>query len=163
MPVAFGPFNGPLHFFRSKLPRWPLASAVHVSGTPHVKIRLASSKPAANLSVWLVALPWTESRDINDHLINRGWADPQNHESLSKSEPLVPGKFYDVAFDLEPDDQIIPAGKRIGLMIFSSDHDFTLWPEPGTKLELDLAGASRDFPVVGGEEAGEKAVGSGSR
>ena len=46
-------------------------------------------------------------------------------------EPLQPGKFYQLTFDLEPDDQIIPAGKRIGLMIFSSDRDFTVWPKPG--------------------------------
>jgi hypothetical protein len=30
------------------------------------------------------------------------------------------------AFDLQPDDQVIEAGQRIGLMIFSSDRDFTL-------------------------------------
>src|SRR5690606_6226421 len=37
----------------------PLTEAVHISGTPRVTIRLASSKPAANLSVGLVALPRT--------------------------------------------------------------------------------------------------------
>jgi X-Pro dipeptidyl-peptidase len=143
----------------------PLATPVHTSGTPHVKLRLACSKPAANLSVWLVELPWTDGRDINDRLVNRGWADPQNRESLSKSEPLVPGQYYDVQFDLQPDDQVIAAGKRLALMVFSSDRDFTLWPEPGTELKLDLAGVSLDFPVVGGSEAWEKAagIGSGSR
>jgi X-Pro dipeptidyl-peptidase len=29
-------------------------------------------------------------------------------------------------FDLQADDRVIPAGKRIGLMIFSSDRDFSL-------------------------------------
>jgi X-Pro dipeptidyl-peptidase len=141
----------------------PLAAPVHTSGTPHVKLRLASSKAAANLTVWIVELPYADGRNINDHLVNRGWADPQNRESLSKSEPLVPGQFYDVQFDLQPDDQVIAAGKRLALMVFSSDKDFTLWPEPGTKLEVDLAGCSLDFPVVGGKEAWEKAVGSGTR
>jgi X-Pro dipeptidyl-peptidase len=141
----------------------PLAAPLHTSGTPRVKLRLASSKAAANLTVWIVELPWTDGRDINDHLVNRGWADPQNRESLSKSEPLVPGQFYDVQFDLQPDDQVIPAGKRLALMVFSSDKEFTLWPEPGTKLELDLAGVSLDFPVVGGKEAWEKAVAGGVR
>jgi hypothetical protein len=75
----------------------------------------------------------------------------------------VPGQFYDVAFDLQPDYQVIPAGKRLALMVFSSDKDFTLWPEPGTKLEADLAGTSLDFPVVGGKEAWEKAVAGGVR
>ncbi len=136
-----------------------LTEAVHISGTPRVTIRLASSKPAANLSVWLVALPWEGSSNITDDLITRGWADPQNRESIRESEPLVPGQFYEVSFDLQPDDQVIPAGQRIGLMIFSSDRDFTLWPSPGTELTVDLAGTRLELPVVGGEAALKKALG----
>jgi len=131
----------------------PFTKPVHLSGTPRVRIRLSCSKPAANLSVWLVSLPWNGGRSLNDDLINRGWADPQNHLSLTEGEPLVPGKFYDVSFELQPDDQVIPASERIALMIFSSDRDFTLWPDPGTKLTIDLAATSLDLPVVGGAEA----------
>lgn len=136
-----------------------LAEPVHISGTPRVRIRLASSKPAANLSVWLVALPWTGGPNITDDVITRGWTDPQNRGSLRESEPLVPGRFYDVTFDLQPDDQVIPAGQRIGLMIFSSDRDFTLWPKPGTELIVDLAGTWLELPVVGGEAALRRALG----
>ncbi len=127
-----------------------LARPVHVSGTPRVTVRLAADRPAANLSVWLVSLPWSDGAPITDNLITRGWADPQNHSSLTEGRPLVPGELYDVAFDLQPDDQIIPAGQRIGLMIFSSDRDFTLWPEPGTELTIDLDGTFLELPVVGG-------------
>jgi X-Pro dipeptidyl-peptidase len=132
-----------------------LTQPVHLSGIPSVTIRLACSKPAANLSVWLVALPWTEGRTVRstDNIINRGWADPQNYKSLRASEPLVPGKFYDLTFNLQPDDQVIPAGKRIAVMIFSSDRDFTLWPEPGTEITVDLDGTTIVLPVVGGAEA----------
>ena len=131
-----------------------LAQPVHLSGTPRVTIRLASSKPAANLSIWLVSLPWTEGRNakITDNIITRGWADPQNYRSLTESEPLVPGRFYEMTFDLQPDDQIIPKGQQIGLMIFSSDRDFTLWPAPGTELTVDLDSTSIVLPVVGGAE-----------
>ena len=66
-----------------------LKQPLHLSGTSQIKIRLASSKPAANLSVWVVSLPWTNSNRINDNIITRGWADPQNHKSLTESEPLV--------------------------------------------------------------------------
>jgi X-Pro dipeptidyl-peptidase len=144
-----------------------LSEAVHVSGMARVTIRLASSKPAANLSVWLVSLPWTETRTrggemiIRGGLITRGWADPQNHRSITESEPLVPGQFYELTFDLQPDDQIIQAGQRIGLMIFSSDRDFTLWPEPGTELTVDLDGTSLELPVVGGMEALRRGLGEG--
>jgi X-Pro dipeptidyl-peptidase len=88
---------------------------------------------------------------ITDNIITRGWADLQNHRSLTKSEPLVPGKFYEMSFELEPDDQIIPAGKQIGLMIFSSDKEFMLHPMPGTELTIDLDGTEVTIPVVGGK------------
>ncbi|WP_421978936.1 Xaa-Pro dipeptidyl-peptidase [Roseivirga seohaensis] len=137
-----------------------LTAPVHISGTVKVSIKLASSKPAANLSVWLVSLPWREGRNskITDNLITRGWADPQNYKSLRESEPLVPGKFYEMSFDLQPDDQIIAAGQQIGVMIMSSDREFTLWPAPGTELTVDLDGTSISIPIVGGTAAFEKAV-----
>lgn len=136
----------------------PLTAPLHVSGTPQLKIRLACSKPATNLSVWLVELPWTDTARINDHLITRGWADPQNDQSLSKSHPLEPGRFYELQFDLQPDDQVIEAGKRVALMIFASDWDFTLRPPPGTELTVDLDATSLELPVVGGGEAFGKAI-----
>lgn len=138
-----------------------LAEPVHLSGTPKVTIRLASSVPAANLSVWLVSLPWTEGRVPRGGLITRGWADPQNHSSLTSGEPLVPGEFVQVTFDLQPDDQVIPAGQRIGLMIFSSDREFTLWPPPGTELTVDLDGTSIELPLVGGPPALRAAIEGG--
>ena len=106
-----------------------------------------------------MSLPWTEGASINGNLITRGWADPQNAASLRESAPLVPGEFVELAFDLQPDDQIIPAGQQIGLMIFSSDADFTLHPEPGTRLTVDLAGTALDLPVVGGRAALARALG----
>lgn len=131
-----------------------LSRGVHISGIPKITVRLSSSKPAANLSVWLVSLPWTKGRKtkITDNLINRGWADPQNYKSLTESSPLVPGKFYEVSFNLMPDDQIIPAGQQIGLLIFSSDREFTLWPSPGTELTIDLDNTFLTLPIVGGEK-----------
>ena len=144
-----------------------LAAPVHISGTARVTLRLASSAAAANLSVYLVQLPFADGPIGTSNLITRGWADPANARSLrrggdyhamEREEPLVPGRFVDLTFDLQPDDQIIPAGKRIGLMIFSSDRDFTLWPKPGTRLSVDLAGTRIAIPVVGGRAALEAAT-----
>ena len=133
----------------------PLKENIHLSGISTIKIKLASSKPAANLSVWMVSLPWTEGRNskITDNIITRGWADPQNYKSITESESLKPGKFYEMSFDLIPDDQIIPKGQQIGLMIFSSDKDYTLHPEPGTELTIDLDETYISIPVVSGEAA----------
>ncbi len=138
-----------------------LKAPLHLSGAPRVRIRLSSDRAAANLSVWLVTLPWVESKQKLANLVTRGWADPQNSRSLTESQPLVPGQFYELSFELEPDDQIVPAGKRLALMVFSSDHDFTLWPAAGTKLTLDLDSTSLELPIVGGAAALEAALGAG--
>ena len=132
-----------------------LTKDIHISGIPKITVTLSSNKPAANLSVWLVSLPWQEGRrsKITDNLINRGWADPQNYKSLTESEPLEKGKFYSITFELNPDDQVIKKGQQIGLMIFSSDKEFTLQPEPGTELIVKLDETSLMLPIVGGEEA----------
>ena len=136
-----------------------LQEDLHLSGTSKLSIRLASSKPAANLSVWVVSLPWQEGGKITDNIITRGWADPQNYRSLTESEPLKPGKFYKLSFDLQPDDQVIPKGQKIGVMIFSSDRDFTLWPKAGTHLTVDLDQTVIEMPVLGGGTAAKKAFG----
>ena len=138
-----------------------LTAPVHLSGTARVTISVASSKAAANLSVWLVELPWpaTASGPMNPNgIITRGWADPQNARSMRAGQPLVPGQPVTVTFELEPDDQIVPAGKRIGLMIFSSDKDFTLWPQPGTQLTIGLDATSVTLPIVGGRAALDKSL-----
>ena len=145
-----------------------LTMPVHISGTARVTLRLAASKSAANLSVYLVQIPWTAGNISTSNLITRGWADPQNHSSLTKGgnydarargAALRPGQFVTLTFDLQPDDQIIPVGRRIGLMILSSDRDFTLWPKPGTELTIDLGASSIAVPMVGGEAAWRKAIG----
>ena len=157
-----------------------LQEDVHLSGWTTVTVRLAADAPYANLSVYLVSLPWTEGQEPTGGIITRGWADPANRSSLTgdrptdpsaaaldrvldhtrftTSEPLEPGEFVEVTFELEPDDQIVPAGQSIGLMIFSSDRDFTLRPDPGTVLSVDLSGTSIQLPVVGGAEALRRAL-----
>ena len=137
-----------------------LKEDLHISGIAKIKIRVASSKKAANLSVWLVSLPWNNGRKkkITDNIITRGWADPQNHSSLTDGQPLVPGEFYELDFELQPDDQVIAKGQQIGLMIFSSDKEFTLWPDPGTQLTIDLDQTVLSLPVVGGKDALFKAM-----
>ena len=140
-----------------------LSEDVHISGTASITLSLSSSAPAANLSVWLVSLPWDGERSDGDaaiynNIITRGWADPQNSKSISESHPLEPGNFYTLSFDFQPDDQIIPAGQKIGLMIFSSDQEFTLHPKSGTRLTVDLKKTGLTLPIVGGSDALQRAI-----
>jgi len=149
----------------------PLTDSLRISGTARVTVRVAADRPAANLSVWLVTLPYDSTRRGSASrvgVVTRGWADIQNHASLTRGgnydskrhgEPLVPGRYYDLTFDLEPDDQVIPAGRQLAVMIMSSDPEFTLWPRAGTRLMVDLAGTSFTLPVVGGGAALTRAGG----
>ena len=137
-----------------------LKEDLHISGLTSITIKAASSKKAVNLSVYLVSLPWNKSRSakITDNSITRGWADLQNHASLTESAPLKPGQFYEMTFNLQPDDQIIKKGQQIGLMLFSSDSEYTILPKPGTTLTINLKGTKLTLPIVGGESAFKKSV-----
>ena len=136
-----------------------LTDSVHLSGWTSITVRLAASKPAANLSVYLVALPTTHDSAAKVKLVTRGWADPQNYKSVTHGEPLVPGQFYTVHFNLQPEDRMIPAGTQLALMILSSDRGFTLRPPAGTQLTVDLDATSVVLPIVGGAAALDRALG----
>ncbi len=136
-----------------------LEQPLHLSGVSRVSMRLAADRPAANVTVYLVSLPWSDGWRKAGGGLTRGWADPQNATALETSAPLTPGQFVDLSFDLQPDDEIIPAGQRLGLLVFSSDPDFLIHPEAGTQLTLDQDALSIEIPIVGGEAALRAAFG----
>ncbi len=125
----------------------PLAEAIRLSGTPEVTIRAAFSKPKANLTAILVHYP---SGTGNGTILTRGWIDPENPNDPGVTEPITPGEYRTLTFDLQPKDSIVPAGRRLGLMIISSDREYTVRPAPGTEVAVDLAATSLRLPVVGG-------------
>ena len=128
----------------------PLTSPVRISGTPWLNLRMAFSKPKANLTGILISYP---AAGGNGTILSRGWLDPENRDSDRVSKPIVPGTFYDLRFDLQPKDMVIPAGRRLAVMILSSDNEHTLRPAPGTQLTLDTAASSIQLPIVGGGNA----------
>jgi X-Pro dipeptidyl-peptidase len=137
-----------------------LSADLHISGVPSVTVRLASSAPRANLSAALVRLPWpsasgctSSTRGTNTGVVTRGWTDPTNRQSLYRENLLESGEFVDVTFNMQGTDKIVRAGERLGLMIFSTDNEFSIRPQPGTELTVDLAGTSVEVPVVGGSLA----------
>ncbi|MEO7362704.1 MAG: CocE/NonD family hydrolase, partial [Gemmatimonadaceae bacterium] len=148
-----------------------LKDTVHLSGRTVVTLKLATNKPAVNLSVYLVTLPF-DSANIGSAgqrgVVTRDWADPQNYKSLTSDrdytsmthgEPLKPGQFYTMTFPLQADDQIILPGQQLAIMIFSSDAGFTMRPAPGSEITIDLDGSSFTLPVVGGKARLQAALG----
>ena len=122
---------------------------VRVSGTPSVRLRLMFDRPAANVTAVLV----DRAPDGSSHVITRGWADPQNRNSDSRTQPIRPGVPYRLTFELQPQDYVLDRGHRLEFVLLSSDHDFTLRPSPGTGVGLELTRSKVTLPVVGGEAA----------
>lgn len=127
-----------------------LPTDVHLSGTPHVRLRASvDNRNAANLTAVLVdyGAPGSDEQPV---MVTRGWMDPQNRVSASKTLPIKQGKEYWLGWDLEPDDYVFPAGHRIGLVVVSTDHDYTIRPLPGTHLTINPGLSTLELPIVGG-------------
>ena len=128
-----------------------LSRDVRISGTPRVSLRMSiDNRTAANLTAVLVDYGPAGSPPL---MVTRGWMDPQNRNSLWRSERVRPGKEYRFRWDLQPDDYVFKAGHRIGLVVVSTDFDYTLRPLPGTRLTLDPDDSEVTLPVVGGRPA----------
>ena len=61
---------------------------------------------------------------------------------------------------MQAKDAIVPAGRRLGLMVFSTDRHYHIRPAAGTQLGLDLAASSFTLPVVGGRDQFASATGT---
>ncbi len=126
-----------------------LDQPVVLSGTATARLRVSFSEPAANVSVGLVDV----DRNGQVRLVTEGWTDPQNRVSPAVTTPIHPGAVYDVSVALEPQQYLVATGHRIGLVLLSSDHDFTLRPPPGTRMSVHLGGTRLLLPVTGGRAA----------
>ena len=126
-----------------------LGEPLRLSGTPSVSLKLSVDRTKANLTALLVEYPATGAPKI----ITRGWADVENRSSSAVTEPITPGTAYGYDFDFEPKDYVFSAGSRIGVVIMSSDFEYTVRPAPGTELTLQPSASTVHLPLVGGMEA----------
>jgi X-Pro dipeptidyl-peptidase len=127
-----------------------LSRDVRLSGTPWVTLRMSvDNRTAANLTAVLVDY----GPGGTASMVTRGWMDPQNRNSLTRSDRVEPGERYSLRWDLQPDDHVFEAGHRIGLVVVSTDHDYTIRPKPGTQLTLAPSQSEISLPVVGGAGA----------
>jgi X-Pro dipeptidyl-peptidase len=126
-----------------------LGEPLRLSGTPSVSLNLSVDRPKANLTALLVEYPATGSPKI----ITRAWMDVENRGSAFLTEPIVPGEAYSFDFAFEPKDYVFAAGSRIGVVVMSSDFEYTVRPAPGTELTLSPSASTVHLPIVGGMEA----------
>ncbi len=112
-----------------------LSKSSLISGTPLVSLNLSVlNRKAANISVVLVEY----NKNGRGQIITRGWADPQNYRDQSKGELLIPGENYQLTFSLEPKQYRLSPGSKLGVILTSTDYDFTLRPKAGTQIQFNL-------------------------
>ena len=124
-----------------------LLSPIRISGTPTIQLTMAFSKAKANLTAHLISYP---AAGGNGTVISRGWIDPENRSSPAVTEAIATGRSYKLTFDFQPKDSVLAAGRRLGVMILSSDRDHSIRPAPGTELTMDLKESKLRLPIVGG-------------
>ncbi len=125
----------------------PLTQDVRISGTAVAKLRLSLGQYAANVSVALADLAPGGSVT---RLVTEGWRDPQNRDSLSRTEVVHPGVTYSLAVPMEANDYVFAAGHRIAFVLLQTDHDFTIRPPAGNTLDLMTRQTRLVLPIVGG-------------
>ncbi|HEX2175662.1 MAG TPA: Xaa-Pro dipeptidyl-peptidase [Nocardioidaceae bacterium] len=133
----------------------PLRTAVRLSGTPVARLRLSFGQRAANVSVGLV--DYARNGRVR-RVVTRGWRDPQNRGSLAVTRRVRPGRVYGLRVGLQPHDHVFARGHRIGLLVMSTDAQFTLRPPAGSTLALRTHRTSLRLPVVGGRPAVRRAL-----
>lgn len=91
------------------------------------------------------------------YVITRGTASIAHHESIERYTPVPRGEFVDLTWTLFPADHTVPAGHRLGLIVYNN----SIQLDPGTVgsyigtagSTIDLANTSLTVPVVGGDTA----------
>ncbi|MDM5155213.1 Xaa-Pro dipeptidyl-peptidase [Bacillus sp. DX1.1] len=111
-----------------------LQKEMRISGTPEISIQANLDRPVSNLTALLV-----DYGGVKPEIVTRGWMDPQNLNGNEQSTALTPGKDYAFKWDMQPDDYVFPAGHQIGVVLISSDYDYTIRPKAGTKLTVKLS------------------------
>ena len=112
-----------------------LNSAQLLSGTSKLQLLLSvTNRRAANITAAIVDYDSAGKGTI----VTRGWVDPQNHLNIEAGELLDKTKDYEIRFELEPKQFTFAEGHRIGVILASTDYEYTIRPVAGTEISFRL-------------------------
>jgi X-Pro dipeptidyl-peptidase len=80
-------------------------------------------------------------------VVTRGWLDVRNRLDPGLSQPVRPGTTYTFSFPLQPNDHIFKPGHRLGIVLISTDRDYTLRYPAGTTVEVRLGLSNALVPL----------------
>lgn len=81
-------------------------------------------------------------------IVSRGWLDIRNRDRPDRTEQVRPGREYTYTWDFQPKDYLFKAGHQIGLVIMSTDRDYTLRYPEGTTFTVSPGESSLTLPIV---------------
>lgn len=83
-------------------------------------------------------------------VITRGWMDAQNRIANYRVDPITPGTEYTFTFEMEPMDYTLKAGHQLGLIIYSTDAQYTMRPLTITNFDVNTSKTNVEIPIVNG-------------
>jgi X-Pro dipeptidyl-peptidase len=102
----------------------------------------------------------TEKRVVtaDRELVSHGIMDALNRFHRSSADPLVPGEFTNVNFDLIEDDYIFKAGHKIAIVVVGSYSGYSSVAEQNrANITVDINKSRITLPIVGGQAAARAA------
>ncbi|MEU3303855.1 Xaa-Pro dipeptidyl-peptidase [Streptomyces sp. NPDC006678] len=88
----------------------------------------------------------TETADFK--IVSRGWLDIRNRYSLERESKAVEGREYHLSWGMQPQEHVFRKGHRLGVVLISTDHDYTLRYPAGTELSVRTGISSVTLPVA---------------
>ncbi|MDQ1657906.1 MAG: X-Pro dipeptidyl-peptidase [Cryptosporangiaceae bacterium] len=124
----------------------PVSAATRLSGTPSVTLKASVDNATSGTLTAIVA----DYNPANNQavIVTRGWIDVRNRNGSAATAPIQKGVQYTYSFELQPKDYVFAAGHQIALVVISTDHDYSLRPDIGTKVSLCLASSALRLPLV---------------
>ncbi|MFI5660066.1 Xaa-Pro dipeptidyl-peptidase [Streptomyces sp. NPDC051684] len=88
----------------------------------------------------------TETADYK--IVTRGWLDARNRTSYERQSKVVEGREYRLRWDMQPEDYVFKAGHRLGVVLISTDYDYTLRYPAGTRMTVRAGDSSVTLPLA---------------
>ncbi|MBD8045953.1 Xaa-Pro dipeptidyl-peptidase [Clostridium faecium] len=89
-----------------------------------------------------------DSEKTDYKVISRGWMDAQNRVANYRVDTINPGEEYTFNLNMQPMDYTVKKGHKIGLIILSTDAEFTVRPLKTTNFKVNTSESSVEIPMV---------------
>ncbi|MRN05834.1 Xaa-Pro dipeptidyl-peptidase [Lactobacillus sp. 0.1XD8-4] len=89
-----------------------------------------------------------QKSSTTDKIIASGHINLQNRHTPAQVDNLTANQFVTVKFNLQPIFHRLVAGHQLGLIIYSTDYEYTLRGNERIEYQLDLAGCHLNIPGV---------------